>query len=307
MKALILGAAGFIGRHISRELALSGYHVVGVDRGSFSSSAQWGVSEFHCFEVSKNNLKALTRREPFELVVNCVGSPSVGLSLTHPGEDFDLNVRIWSDVLEFVRLSHPKAHVVLLSSAAVYGESKTLPNRIQDLPTPVSPYGSHKFLAEQMGETYARNYQMRISAVRFFSIFGEGLKRQLLWDALLKFDQKKPIFFGTGLERRDWLHVEDAARLIVAIAKSETLEHGGYSVFNGGSGTSETNHALLSALASGYGFDEPIQFNNVVKVGDPKEYRAEISESLALGWKPKVSIAEGVHRYVAWFRNERTL
>lgn len=305
MKALVLGAAGFIGRHISKSLAASGYVVLGLDRAPFPQSLSWGMSRFEAADVSKKSLSSFSN-EQIDLFVNCVGSPSVGLSITHPAADFDLNVRVWGDILEFARLQYPKAHLILLSSAAVYGESLTLPNKISDTPHPVSPYGTHKRMAEMMGEAYSRNYGIPVSCVRFFSIFGEGLKRQLLWDALLKFEKNQPLFFGTGEEKRDWLHVEDAARLICSVAKNQvSTTTPRFSIFNGGSGQSYENKIFLKLLSESFGFNGSIDFNKVEKKGDPKEYRADLSSNETLSWAPKISIPEGVQRYVSWYKKEK--
>ena len=112
---------------------------------------------------------------------------------------------------------------------------------------PLSPYGLHKCLAEDLCRFYAAYWKLPIAVIRFFSLYGEGLRKQLLWDACKKLHGDAFIFEGTGNEERDWLHVEDAVRLIALAG-----EHASSlcPIVNGGSGAARSVRSVLEALGA---------------------------------------------------------
>src|SRR6185312_5873943 len=119
----------------------------------------------------------------------------------------------------FLRCYCPQATLVVPSSAAVYGAVRQIPINESGPRNPISPYGVHKKIAEDLCYSYARHFGARIALVRFFSVYGAGLRKQLLWDACNKLVVGDGRFGGHGNEVRDWLHIEDAARLLIAAAQ----------------------------------------------------------------------------------------
>src|SRR5690606_30498045 len=183
----------------------------------------WGQGEFSRFGLTfwhsaDATLDALVTyaNEP-DVIIHCAGSGSVSFSMSHPYEDYMRTVSSTAAVLEYVRLYSPETSVIYPSSAAVYGQVEYLPIKEHDPMCPVSPYGVHKRMAEELCHSYATNFQISVAIVRLFSIYGEGLKKQLLWDACCKAENKGSCFSGTGQELRDWLHVDDAAHLVHAL------------------------------------------------------------------------------------------
>ena len=136
--------------------------------------------------------------------------------------------------------------------------------------------------------------------MRFFSIYGAGLKKQLLWDTCNRFSQvgKKAVFFGKGSETRDWIHVEDAAELLFMLSQVDQ----GMQIINGGSGKARTVREVIEFVATLFGAERMVEFNQVCREGDPQYYWADISEALAIGWKPTISFDEGVRIYVDWHK-----
>jgi UDP-glucose 4-epimerase len=223
----------------------------------------------------------------------------VGFSVTHPYQDFQRTTQTTVAVLEYVRLHAPQAKVVLPSSAAVYGAVKDLPI-VESAPLqPISPYGVHKRLAEELCQSYARSYQMRVAAVRFFSIYGIGLRKQLVWDACRKLSASDVAFSGTGDERRDWLHVTDAAELLACAAEHASAQ---CQVVNGGSGNAATVRDVVSRLAAHFPQADAPCFTGAARPGDPAHYHADVSRALKLGWRPRVALSDGLAEYVDWFR-----
>lgn len=296
-QAVVLGAAGFIGRYAARALHEAGYTVTGIGHGGWSAAEQrnWGIERWHAVDVS---LEALTTyADTPDVLVQAAGSGSVAFSMSHPIQDYSRSVATTLAALEFVRTQAPSCALVLPSSAAVYGNVSALPIGIADPLAPVSPYGTHKVIAEDLCRSYGRSFGVRSAIIRLFSIYGVGLRKQLLWDAYHKIKAGEPDFFGTGEERRDWLHVADAARLIVAGAAHATQSA---PVVNGGTGVSLINRDVLNWMAAALGSGQQPRFSGTPRSGDPLGHQADIAEALGWGWQPERQLQNEVAGIVSW-------
>jgi UDP-glucose 4-epimerase len=298
-RMLVTGAAGFIGRHVSAALAGVGHHVGGLGHGHWDieERTRWGVMDWIPASVSLETLRSLPWLP--EVIVHCAGGSAVAPSLQSPAEEFQRTVQSTQDVLEYARTQCPGAHVILVSSAGVYGAATDFPIREDAVCRPVSPYGAHKLISEQLGRAYSISFGLQVSVVRMFSVYGAGLRKQLLWDACRKIRSGQTEFPGTGLETRDWIHVEDAATLLAEVANRE--QSNGFSVFNGGSGAEKSVAEIVSALAKAMEVSADIRFNGVTRTGDPTRYWSDNSAALSLGWTPAMQLSEGLNRYVRWF------
>jgi UDP-glucose 4-epimerase len=296
--ALITGAHGFVGRHVSRMAAANGYRSVGIGHGDWSREEwrKWGLSRWHCSDITIDSL--VTYGDGCDTIFHCAGSGSVGFSMRFPYQDFQRTVGTTCTVLEYVRKYAAGTCVVLPSSAAVYGHCAELPIEISSTLTPVSPYGLNKRFAEEQCQSYGNHFGVRSSVVRLFSIFGPGLRKQLLWDACNKFTRNELVFEGTGNESRDWLHIDDAAALLVLSAERASER---CSIVNGGSGNATSIRQILELLAAEFGLGE-IRFTGTVRAGDPPHYKAQTREAIAWGWRPRLDLGIGIKGYVDWFR-----
>jgi len=279
--ALVTGGAGFLGTAVTAALAAEGYAVSVVGRSSRTEPLTGAV------------LAAVLAQAP-ELVIHCAGGSSVALSIKDPDREREKTVPPFAELLSQVRAQAPASRVVLLSSAAVYGDAAIVPTPETSPTTPLSPYGEHKVACEEL----LRAHGGPGAIVRLFSVYGPGLRKQLLWDACEKAKGGVPRFAGTGDEQRDWLHVRDAAALIVAAAGAASRD---VPIFNGGTGRGTSVREIVGQISRELGAPAPA-FSGEARAGDPTRYIADIARAQSLGWAPQIDIARGISEYVAWFR-----
>ena len=296
---LVTGAHGFIGRHVARALAARGHHVIGLGHGDFEPAERraWGLAEWLSGDVTPENLTAIGAPR---YIVHCASGGSVASSISHPYEDFQRAVATTVAIGEFIRTCAPDARLVLPSSAAVYGAAEGLPIAPSAPLRPRSPYGVHKVMAEDVVRSYCARYGLCAAIVRLFSVYGAGLRKQLLWDACVKFSGRDNRFFGTGNEIRDWLHVEDAAELLIAASEHASPN---CPTVNGGTGEAVRNADVLAILAARFGAAAPA-FSGVARPGDPVAYVADIAGAQAWGWAPRRRWREEIGAYARWFRED---
>jgi len=300
-KILITGAKGFLGQNVSKYFKKLGYATYGIGHGNLlvDECRLIGLDYWYKSDVKIDAIRDI--KQKFDVIVHCGGSGSVGFSVENPYQDFKKTVDGTLEVLEYIRLYNPKVHFIYPSSPAVQGECPDRPISEDYLGKPASPYGYHKKIAEDLCRSYSSKYNIKVTVIRFFSIYGNGLQKQLLWDACNKLYNAKEIveFWGKGDETRDWIYVSDAVELIYQVATSPQK----YLVINGGSGRKYTIRETLLELNKMLN-KEPVSFcfNNNIRQGDPKFYCADISRAIQYNWSAKISLEEGLKQYVQWFK-----
>ena len=302
-RVVVTGAAGFLGHHVASRLARSGWQVIGIGHGTLSleQARSWGIDEWHAADLTFDALVNACAAP--DAIIHCAGSGAVGYSLSHPFQDFHRSCASVAAALEYARLRSKPAPVVYLSSAAVYGQASALPTR-EDAPiAPASPYGFHKSLGETLCRMYGAHYGVPTAIVRLFSVYGTGLRKQLLWDACGKAKRGDLEFGGTGEETRDWLHVEDAAELICHMLHEAAPS---CPVANGGTGEAPTVRAVLTALLRQLGVSHDPRFSGIGRPGDPKHFQADISTARGSGWTPRIDWRSGVAAYAHWYQSGQT-
>ena len=296
---LVTGANGFLGRHVSRVAAMQGHLVIGMGHGDWSEDTrrQWGLAAWHELDVTLASLVAHAGKP--DVLVHCAGSSSVGFSFENPAQDFERTVGTTLDVLEYLRTCAPETALVYPSSAAVYGRAAVLPIIEESPLAPISPYGVHKKIAEDLCRSYSESFGLRVAIVRIFSAYGVELRKQLLWDACQKALMGDYRFGGTGRETRDWVNGEDVARLLL-IAGDHAVA--GTAIVNGASSTELAVESILAHLLHALEAGRKAEFTGTVRAGDPERVVGDSSRALAWGWSPQRPWQEGVREYAAWFR-----
>jgi UDP-glucose 4-epimerase len=206
-------------------------------------------------------------------------------------------------LLDSVRASGRQPVVVFPSSAAVYGNPRELPVDESAPCAPLSPYGFHKQACELLAREYASCFGLRVVVARLFSIFGPGQRRLLVWDLFrrLAANPATVSLDGTGAESRDYLHVDDAMRALLALTGVDTPA-GAVLVTNVASGEETPIRELALVVREMLGSGSDVVWSGRSRAGDPVRWCADTRHlgELLPGWRPE-PLRAGLRRCIdAW-------
>lgn len=301
-KMVITGVNGFIGRS-ARAYFQKQYEMTGIDLAA--SYCEEGV-QIHYYQCNMSKdaqelANIFTDVQP-DVVLHCAGSANVGASVINPMADLDGNLHSLYQLLLALKAFEKKPKIIFFSSAGVYGNPARLPITEADASAPISPYGLHKRMCEELCSYYNQVHGFRIRSVRIFSAYGNGLRKQLLWDIYQKYANTGKIkLFGTGSETRDFIHISDIMQALELILAYDGPEE----IFNVANGEEVSIRELAETYAAELG--EPadiVSFNGETKVGDPQNWRADISLLRRIGYEKKMDLRAGIENYVEWVRRQ---
>jgi UDP-glucose 4-epimerase len=307
MTVWITGANGFIGRHLARALTEAGHAVHGVGHGALDDAERrvLGLRTWLNGEIDAANLHALAAASGLPLTVfHLAGGSSVGLSIAQPFEDFSRTVSSTARLLEWLRVSAPECRLIAASSAAVYGAGHDGAISENANLTPMSPYGRHKLMMEQLCESYATSFGVRSTVLRLFSVYGTHLRKQLLWDicSRLRKGERELLLGGTGAELRDWTDVRDVVRLFVKI--NAHPRRATFEAINGGSGRGTTVAEIAGMLVESWGGGISVRYSGSVRAGDPFSLLADDARLRGLPFDWQIPVTRGLGDYVSWFKGQ---
>lgn len=292
--ALLLGSAGFIGSHLERALVGSSSYGHLECAGSRVVSPCVG-SVAHPGMVSAELLSRCSRPD---VVFWAIGSASVGASIASPERERVRSIPPLDFLLEKLTGPWRGARLVFLSSAAVYGARGSGATRTDTPLEPISPYGEHKVISERM---IAASLPIEaFTLVRPFSVYGPGLRRQLLWDALQKLQAGDVRFFGTGDELRDWTYVEDLAHLLAEVGLAAQGRFP--TVLNAGSGIGTPVDGVLRLVFELAGSLAVPQFAAGKRAGDPDNLVADAMQQRSLTSHFRTTLRQGLAHYCQWYQ-----
>ena len=307
MNMWITGANGFIGRHLVRVLADRGNRVHGIGHGAIGDAERGRIGLEHWLngEIDAANLNALAEHsgQP-STIFHLAGGSSVGLSIAQPFEDFSRTVTSTARLLEWLRGLAWDCRVIVASSAAVYGAGHEGAIAVDAATLPMSPYGQHKLMMEQLCRSYAITFGVRSTVARLFSVYGPNLRKQLPWDicSRLQAGERNLVLGGTGAEVRDWTDVRDVVRLLVEIDQRPQVET--FHVINGGSAIGTTVARVAAILAKCWGGNISVQYSGIVRAGDPTSLLSDDTMSRALPFDWTIPVEQGLADYVSWFKDQ---
>jgi UDP-glucose 4-epimerase len=291
MNILIIGSEGFIGSHCIAHFSNAGDTVYGADL------FEWSSKPYTYFKVSRLSpeFEELFRTHVFHAVINCAGSGNVPYSMTHPLIDFEANGLDVIRILDTIRLHNKDCRYIHLSSAAVYGNPARLPISESDPLHPLSPYGWHKLIAEQLCKEYTTVYGLQTAIIRPFSVYGPGLHKQMFWDLFQKINHAAANtsieLLGTGKESRDYIHVADLVKGIDLVLRKGILKA---EMYNLASGIETTIEEVVAVFFGALEFAGKYAFNGHVREGDPLNWRADITKIKGLGFAAGFDIPAGM-------------
>lgn len=311
MKILVTGGAGFIGRHVVKEL-LKQHEVWVIDnlaRGKKENLAEFsGNPKLHVTYDTVTSVKALEPlfKSQFDVILHLASTCDVQLSIDHPEEAFSTDIEGTFNVLEMTRKHCPQALFIFMSSSMVYDEAREPIHENSPLKAS-SPYAAAKIAGEELTLSYRYTYGLRTMVLRPFNTYGPyGFVPKDRGEAgvILRFlrrkAQGKPLHvFGTGEQTRDLMYVEDCVRFILA-AMSSPRAIG--QVINAGTGREISVNELADLISGG---DVPIEH---VEHHHPQSEIARLvcdygKAKELLGWEPEVSLEEGIRKTQEWIAN----
>jgi UDP-glucose 4-epimerase len=300
MKILVTGASGFIGENVASYLSSLGDEVIGSTR---SEAAQRPSRPYELFVGSMESraFEGLVRQFQPECVVHCAGSASVGASMKNPLVDHHNNVALTRSLYSVLAHHSPNSRVIFMSSAAVYGQPTLLPISEQTRCAPISPYGQHKLQCEELGEEFHIRRGLRVMNLRVFSAYGNGLTKQVLWDIFQKSRMGQfVVLAGDGTETRDFIHVEDIARIVSCLC---AIENWHFRTLNVASGESVTVRQLANRFLTILDYQGQLRFNGQLTAGSPRHWKAHVPTMTRLGLSQPISLEQGLHGYVGWLNS----
>ena len=310
MRILVTGGAGFIGSHLVETLLAAGHNVAILD----------DFNDFYDPRVKRENVAGVSRdvaihqidlrdsvalrnffhRQKFETIAHLAARAGVRPSIVHPELYYDTNVNGTLHLLEAARVTGVE-RFIFASSSSVYGISKTVPfSESLHLSQTISPYAATKIAGEFLCSTYSHLYQMRVIALRYFTVYGPRQRPDL---AIHHFTKRvhagQPIDqFGEGTTRRDYTYIDDVIQGTMAALKYDGPL---FDVFNLGESETIQLKDLIAAIEDALG--KKAKINRLSEQpGDVPLTCADISKARKLlGYNPKTSFRDGLSRFVNWF------
>jgi UDP-glucuronate 4-epimerase len=315
LKALITGAAGFIGSHLCRRLLSDGWELVGLDN----------FDDFYDPAVKRANIAEYLEDARFELVegdirdADCVGSilgaggieiivhlaakAGVRPSIENPVEYQDVNINGTAVLLEAAR-QYGINKFVFGSSSSVYGNNENIPfSETDNVDYPISPYAATKRGGELLCHTYSYLFDIDIFCLRLFTVYGPGQRPDLAihkFCKLIEADRPIPVF-GDGSMERDFTYIDDIIGGLVSAMECCK----GYSIFNLGNSSPVRLDVLIGQIEAALGKKAVIN-RLPEQPGDVKRTYADISKARAeLGYEPKTKLNDGLENFVQWLRSNK--
>jgi UDP-glucose 4-epimerase len=289
LKIFVTAANGFIGSSIVKGMGARGHEVFGISRNKPEHDAASSIQA----PLTRAALAPLLAAERPDVLIHCAGASTVFQAQNAPYEDFGNTVGTVAESLESIRENSSSTLFVLISSASVYGDRTGTPLTESLAPSPTSVYGYNKLLAEILVRQYQSEFEIESLIFRPFSIYGEGLKKQVIYDTCMKAlaGHGPLIISGTGDETRDFMHIDDLVAGIGSLIQQRQT-----GIVNLGTGRSTRLADLLSMIVGRLAPGREFRFDGRSSTQNPKSLVADMTHAQGLGVRSTISLEEGVRR-----------
>ena len=310
-KALVTGAAGFIGSNLVDRLLAAGFSVTGYD--NFTTGRREFVADALCHRDYKlvegdvlDTAQLASAMAGCDIVFHLAANADVRFGLQHPRKDLDQNTIATFSVLEAMRESGVK-DIVFSSTGSIYGEAEVFPTpETAPFPVQTSLYGASKLAGEGLIMAYSEGYQFRSWIFRFVSILGERYTHGHVFDFYqqLLSDPARLKVLGDGTQRKSYLYVHDCIDAILHALKHAQAK---VNLFNLGTAEYCQVNDSIGWITGHLGLQPTLSYSGGSQgwVGDNRFIFLDTARIGALGWKPKLTIREGIIRTVDWLSQNR--
>jgi UDP-glucose 4-epimerase len=292
-KAIVTGAAGFIGKALVRKLIEMNSDVIAMDKMPMPDSIRCKSMQLDVSEPEV--LEGLLDHET--TIFHMASTASVPGSVANPRDDFKNTLYGLFEVIDTARKY--KSRVIFPSTASIFDSQNSQPVSERSYVKPTSPYGSAKVAGEAYCAAFHRCYGLDVRIARMFSVYGIGMTKFAIHDMIKKVmnNHDELLILGDGNQIRDYLYIDDAVQGLIDIAVSgEPGED-----YNLASGTPVRIMDLAKKIAALMGYpDMKIKPTGESFPGDIPKWYADISKISKINFTPKVSLDEGLQRTIAW-------
>lgn len=309
MKALITGAAGFIGSTLAGRLVAEGVETTGIDKltdyydpALKLANVDGLTGSIDFVHGDLNHIDLIRLLDGVDVVFHLAGQPGVRKSW---GRDFDTylteNVQATQRLLEAANSAPSRPRIVFASSSSVYGDAEAFPTAEDTAPRPRSPYGVTKLAAENLCRLYSANYGLQTLSLRFFTVYGPRQRPDMAFTRFLRAaDRGEPVMiYGSGEQVRDFTFVSDITDALFRSARAEVKPG---TVLNVSGGGSHSVNEVLQVMEGVIGKRIDATRTDTA-LGDVSRTSADIREARAvLGWEPQIQLEDGLSSQLEWVR-----
>lgn len=320
MQVLVTGAAGFIGYHVSQRLLQEGIQVFGIDnlndyyaidlKKSRLAELEPNQSfQFQCLDLSdRDGMETLFESNTFDGVIHLAAQAGVRYSLENPHAYVDSNLVGFLHILEGCRQSQV-SHLVYASSSSVYGANKKVPFSVEDnVDHPVSLYAATKKSNELMAHSYSHLYQIPITGLRFFTVYGPWGRPDMAYfkfvDAIA--NNKSIDVYNHGKMQRDFTYIDDVVEGIIRVLHQPPnldTTTPPYKLYNIGNNQPVTLMRFIEVIETAMGKAAEKNFLPMQPGDVPATYADVDALMNDVGFQPKTPIEEGIQKFVTWYRS----